>query len=918
MQAVQALAALGRVCQVLLLVHNPCRYYWGDVVEGHAALRAQVRRRQPLKPTALATAAVSAPPLLAALGKQGRDYLHLLDGFDEPERYRTHWSRIDVFVDPAKDVGGSTATPSQLAQLQSDILNLNPPPSQPVAQPDDGSLVFVTAHSVQRELEVLHDRLLAWLEADPSLQPSDVMVMVPDMAVAAPHIHAVFGRVPAGQPCGLPYAVADLSPRQSPLVLALEQLLNLPEARLSLGEALSLFEVAAVRTRFGLSQDDVRVVQDWLQAAGVRWGLDGAHRTRWGVPPEVAGLAQNTWAFGLRRLLLGYALGEADDGLWQGTLAQPALGGLDAPLIGAVLQWLQAVEDSLPLLRAEHTPDQWCATLRALVARFFASDNAADERAIAQLLEPLEAWQAACAQAQCDVALPLAVVREHWLSQLAQTGLRQRFFGGGVQFGTLMPMRAIPFKVICLLGMNDGAYPRAQAPRDFDLMAQSWRAGDRSRREDDRYLFLEAMLSARQKLYVSWQGRRATDNTEQPPSVLVAQLLDAVNACWTPAHEPQAQPLQPFSRAYFEAGSPFESFAADWAPVWQAADPDAALADDAPVLVPAAAPQNVVQVAQAASTLTLEQLERLLRQPVEVFIRQQMRVELDDLQALEQDDEPFALDHLQQYQAGQTLLRANADASALAQLQATGNLPMSGFGQRLALDLTHAADRVIQARARWLERYPVGLSALAVQLAVGTAQAPCTLTGTLRDLFGSTDQTTGSCLQLAERTGVVLAGSKTKPLVKGHQLVRLWVRHLAGCAMGLELTSVQLGVDGEVVFVPLPAPQALRVLKQLADVYAQACRQLLPVACKTALAYLQAEINNSDLIAQDKPPKDPHDAAETAFDGDSRGENSERDESTYLQRAFDSYADLADGLPTWAPVLYADLLQQARPVPGEA
>jgi len=614
MQSVQALAALGQVCQVLMLVQNPCQYYWGDIVEGHAELRQQVRRRQPVKPRP--EPAVATHPLLASWGKQGRDYLHLLDGFDRPEQYRAHWSRVDVFVDPA------AVAATQLAQLQSDILNLSAPPSEPVAQAIDGSISFVTAHSAQRELEVLHDRLLAWFEADPALQPREVMVMVPDMPAFVPLIHAVFGRFTSDQPRFIPYSVADTSARQSPLVQALAQLLNLPQARLTLAEWLSLFEVAPVRTRFGLDEAAVQQIQSWLQAAGVRWGLDADHRLAWGLPAGAQDLAHNTWAFGLQRLLLGYALGpvagagaSAGGGLWQDTLAQPALSGLDAPLASGLLDWIAATGQTLSALQVEQTPLQWGQTLRALVGRFFAPADQADERAIARLLAPLDDWLQACEEAQLNTALPLEVVREHWLSQMAQDGLQQRFFGGGVQFGTLMPMRAIPFKVIALLGMNDGAYPRVQAARDFDLMASSWRAGDRSRREDDRYLFLEALLSARQKLYLSWQGHSAADNSPRPPSVLVAQLQDWVNARWCPPHHAQAQPLQAFSSAYFEAGSGFQTFATDWEQIRLPAIAACALT----------APENAANqatpstVCRAPQGLTLADLQRLLRQPVEVF-----------------------------------------------------------------------------------------------------------------------------------------------------------------------------------------------------------------------------------------------------------------------------------------------------------
>ena len=242
-------------------------------------------------------------------------------------------------------------------------------------------------------------------------------------------------------------------------------------------------------------------------------------------------------------------------------------------------------------------------------------------------------WLQACEDAHLDTPLPLDVVREHWLSQIEEGGLHQRFFGGGVQFGTLMPMRPIPFKAICLLGMHDGDYPRQKAARDFDLMGTSWRAGDRSRREDDRYLFLEALLSARQHLYISWQGHRATDNTEQPPSVLVAQLIDYLNAGWTPAVQARQQPLQSFSISYFLEGSPFHTYDQEWARVHAPlGSPTPADAPDAPG-APRAAPTS-------PTALTLAELRQLLRQPVEVFFKARLQVQLDALDELEQLEEP--------------------------------------------------------------------------------------------------------------------------------------------------------------------------------------------------------------------------------------------------------------------------------------
>jgi exodeoxyribonuclease V gamma subunit len=905
MQTVEALAQLGQFCQVLMLVQNPCQFYWGDIVAGHDQLRAQLRRRQAARPVAS-----DSHPLLASWGKQGRDYLHLLDDFDNVTLYRQRMHRVDVFVDP----GAGLEAPTLLNQLQSGILNLEPAhnalDAKRVVPPNDDSIHLVTCHSAQREVEVLHDRLLAWFDADPALMPRDVMVMVPDMAAFAPHIQAVFGRFAAGQVRHIPYSVADTTPRQSPLVQALEQLLSLPTSRVSLADWLSLFEVAAVRQRFGLDEADVAQVHDWLAMAGVRWGLDAHHRMAWGVPAGVPGLDQNTWAFGLRRLLLGYAVGAGAP--WGNTLPQAALNGLDASVISALLDWVEAVNLTLRELTGSKSPADWGLTLAGIVERFFAAADDVDERLIQRCLAPLEVWLQACEAAQLETPLPLDVVREFWLSQIEESSLQQRFFGGGVQFGTLMPMRSIPFKVICLLGMNDGDYPRQQAPRDFDLMAQSWRAGDRSRREDDRYLFLEAILSARQKLYISWQGHRATDNSEQPPSVLVAQLLDYLDAGWQGTPEPRQQPLQAFSEAYFLQDSPFESYASDWARVHE----QTVIANE---VKQSKTPDNMDRHAALAMTvqgsyaapdhLTLADLRQLLRQPVEVFFKTRLRVRLDTLEELEQTEEPFALNGLEQYQAGQNLLDAAELPQALEKLRLSGQLPMAAFGERLAAELQAKAQVVLDRREEWTLRYPEPLPAQSIDLQVGGIS----LTGTLDGLCSGD----AVWLQLDQRVGAVLEGEKEARTARVHVVTGLWVQHLAACASAMPLTSVQLGLDGQVIFAPLPQADALRMLQGLVTAYLAAWERPLPVACKSAWAYLQAQAQADRLAAtdSDKEPKDPHDAAQAVFEGTHKA--GERTKSAYLSRAFESYDEIEAELPAWAERLYGDMARHIQLSPSE-
>jgi exodeoxyribonuclease V gamma subunit len=898
MQVVEALAALGRWSQVILMVQNPCQQYWGHDMD----LVAQKHS------------------LLSSWGQQGRDYLHALERFDQPEHARNVLSKQTFFVDPAE-----VLAPTRLQKVQSDILNLNDMPAVPQPFEDDGSLCMVQAHSAQREVEILHDQLWTWFDANPHWQPTDVMVMVPDMATFASHIQAVFGRFPPQHPRHIPFSVADTTPRQVPLVQALEFLLNLPEARITLSEWLCLFEVSAVRAKFQMTEADVQTLKEWLQDAAVRWGLDPTHRQKWGVPRSLPNAAQNTWAYGLQRLLLGYAAGQSE-GLvpWQGVLPLPQVAGLSALKVGYLAQWIEAIRISLEQMNADHTPAVWCAVLNDLMARFFEADNEADERMLLRLQQELMQWQSLCDQAGLSEPMPLTVVREHWLSGLESAGLQQRFFGGGVQFSTLMPMRAIPFKGVCLLGMNDGAYPRQSTPRDFDLMTAHWRAGDRSRREDDRYLFLEAFLSAREKLYISWQGRRSTDNQKMPPSVLVSQLRDALKARFTPESPADLQPLQAFSAKYFQTDSKFVTYSDDW--------------EKAQLHTPSlqAAKEVSLQENQVPLTLTdwpLKECMRLLKQPVEVYWRSRLGVQLNGPEEALLDDENFGLEGLDRYGVGRALLEA-ADLEAQLEVEKlSGRLPMGASGQMVLRQQSDAAQKVKERANAYLTQFAHELPTQTIEVKVAMPWGEVSVNAeikALRQQHAPQDATAEAAqrlptLQISLRPGAVATGSKEAQNPRADVLVNLWPNHVLLCAAGWSVTSVAVGLDGVAVLPAMSEQAAKDLLVQWCHVYTEAWQQPLPVTLKAGLTFVSEQLAlasaETDGNSESKDEASSEDASaqglQKALDksrkefDDDFSQSSDMARSLYVQRSFDNFDPLISGLPQWAPLLYRELIQVA-------
>ncbi|MXR30481.1 exodeoxyribonuclease V subunit gamma [Pseudomonas sp. PICF6] len=900
-QVLEALAGLSRFSQVLLCVHNPCRHHWADIVADKDLLRHQYKRqaRKAGMPVVLdpQTLHQHAHPLLAAWGKQGRDYINLLDSYDDPNSYRSVFrdGRIDLFSE-----GNPTTL---LGQLQDDILELRPLNETREHWPavdteQDGSIRFHVAHSAQREVEILHDQLLARFSADPSLRPRDIIVMVPDIDSYAPHIRAVFGQLERTDPRFIPFTLTDQGQRgRDPLLIAVEHLLKLPDSRFPVSEILDLLDVPALRERFGIDEADLPTLHRWIEGAGIRWGMSAEHRAGLGLPAE---LEQNSWRFGLRRMLLGYAVGSA--GAYDGIEPYDEIGGLDAALIGPLVALLDALQVAHQELTRPASPQEWGSRLHDLMQLFFQASNEHDDYLLAQLEDLRETWLETCESVALQDELPLTVVREAWLAGLDQGRLSQRFLAGAVNFCTLMPMRAIPFKLVCLLGMNDGDYPRAQPPLDFDLMGSDYRPGDRSRREDDRYLLLEALLSAREKLYISWVGRSIRDNSDRPASVLVGQLRDHLASGWRLADDrgdllealTQEHPLQPFSARYFHQGSALFSYASEWRMLHGAHEH--------------AAQSQVLEPYVQEEPLGLGQLQDFLRNPVRHFFSQRLKIFFEAIEAPLADDEPFVLDALQRYSLSDSLLEAAlvrldqpdlALATHAKRLQNSGLLPMAGFGECMQRELIEPLPDLLQRYQQLLALWPTPLtSALPVSLQLHGVSVE----GWLSGLHQRAD---GAVLTISAIPNGI-GSPKTR---KWHRLIRPWVNHLVACANGFSMTTALVASDDSLLLAPFEEPVARRLLGDLLQAWQAGMRQPLPVAVKTAFAWL----GQSDPAKADA-------AARKAYEGDGQNSEGERRESPALARQFADFDALTadETFSDWCDALYRPLLEAPwRSLAGE-
>ena len=820
-QMLEVLSALAPYCQILLAVLNPCQLYWADIIAEKDKVKA-AQRRQPEKTGFLPFASAEqlsgqAQPLLAAWGKQGRDYIRLLDQFDETAAHK------ELFAHQKVDLFESPNTSHLLGQLQDDILQLRSiteTQSQWPALTAEAarSICFQKAHSPLREVEILHDHLLQLFAQNPELGAKDVMVMVPDINLYAPLIEAVFGKVPMGDLRYIPYSISDQnSKKQQPLLQALEVLLSPEQQRLNASTVFDMLDISALQQRFGLKAAALPKIKQWIEGAGIRWGLDQQHRQQLGLQH---GFEQNSWLFGIRRMLLGYVAG--DTAPWQGIAPYADVAGLEAAELGPVLVLLQKINELWQQLAVKRSPADWHLLFTQLLQDFFAPNELESQQLVQQLQQQLQSWLDNTTGAELEEELSLQIARQALLEPMQAGGLQQKFFSGRVNFATLLPMRSIPFAVICLLGMNDGAYPRAQQRQDFDLMALDYRSGDRSRRDDDRYLLLEALLSARQQFYISWVGFSVFDNSARAPSVLVSQLRDHLSTGWTMVAGVNGaddsalldqitveHPLQPFSRRYREAGSGLVSYQQEWASLHQKA--------------------GAIEQGEALEKLddlhwTLKQASDFMREPVRFFFNERLKVRLELPELASINDEVFALDPLERWQMQQQLvaeLKRSVEHQEQWQQQSEQQLELFRLQGRLAVG--SGAVLMQQDLVAGLEELAAGYQDfLSVFPTADTGFYPlrfvCQQGELVEHLTGFRRSADNAALAYAELLPTALI--KDRSLV-WRNLVAPYLKLLLCCASGVPLTLYVLSRVGQLVLQPIEKQQAEQQLTQILQLMQQ-------------------------------------------------------------------------------------------------
>ncbi|MFC1616964.1 exodeoxyribonuclease V subunit gamma [Candidatus Margulisiibacteriota bacterium] len=484
---------------VNLFFLNPSQYFWGDLSNERQILYVQKRlKKKKIKIDALNMEKGNS--LLSSLGQTGKKYLNALYSNEYVQDF-------DLYKKPNPK--------SLLTYIQFDIFHLiDRGITAPKIEIDDNSIQIISTHTKLRELEILHNHLINYLANDNTIQASDIIVLCPNINEYLPYIDAVFSQ----NEFKLPYSIFN-QPKNTPntTIKSFLEIINLKNTRYELKEILAILEQPDIRTKFEIEENDFLLISNWLQKAKIRWGL-GNNKN-----PE---LDIFSWKRGLEQLLLGYTINN-DKEFYEDLLPCPEIEGLNALIFGRFLEFIDCLFNTIHDLQKPKPLANWIIILRNIVEKFLPATNN-NHLEISHLLNAIDKMAQAEIISKNKHSIPFEIINAHLDKYFNQNEYFTSNLSGGITFAPMLAMRAKSFKVVCVLGLNEAAFPQPDFTNSFDLLEIAPQPLDRSIREQEKYLFLETIVSAEEKLYLSYQGQNIKDNSQVPPSIVVNELVDYI------------------------------------------------------------------------------------------------------------------------------------------------------------------------------------------------------------------------------------------------------------------------------------------------------------------------------------------------------------------------------------------------------
>ncbi len=822
---IDTILALSSVIDVNMFLVSPSSEYWFDI-RSDREITGAMRKRKGKAADRDALHLYRGNSLLSSLGKTGKEFFNLVMEGD--------WEQELLFHEP-----GSGCL---LHIVQGDILNLR---ERGKAGGEDGDRIAMTGeslvaddsirihscHNPLREVEVLREFLIDLFNRDPSMKPGDIAVICPDLEAYAPYVESVFTAC-EDERMKIPFSITGRrAGGRGGIIDAFLSILDISEKRFRTGSVIKILECPDVMRAFDLSPSDMPLVSKWVRETNIRWGYDGKSKEKLGLPIE----DENTWESAFARLVLGVAMQGGGERFFNGILPYDDIEGPGTRVLGRFIDFFRKLAGHADALSAPGTLLEWMDRLNGICRGMFAPDGNSEKDFL--LLSSVMDGIGKTGDASAYAGKVTLDVMKIWIQRgLMDHGEHGRFFTGAVTITSMKPLRSIPFRVICMTGLNEGVFPRRDRELAFDLMAAEKKPGDRSYRNEDRYFFLETLISARDKLFISYTGQSAYDNSRMPPSPVVDELADYIEESIDSGglrardHIVIHHPLQAFSRKYFTGADTFYSYSEENCSAAGLVNSSRRTTRDFTGILPGGE--------DLTPEISVEQLLNFFSNPARYLIANVCKIRLGNKPDAWDEREPFELSGLESFfiksRISDSIINGRPAGNYLDILKATGSLPHG-----------RAGDAVYRGAAREAEIFSSRVKKNIAGNRLDDIDVDLALTSAV---------IRGRVANIWENRHIVYRPSKTKARDRLHA----WILHLLLNAVQESSASAR-GIPAESLFISnedtysMPCTRdSMEFLEGLVSIYKRGCRELVPFFPETSYCYAEKYQGNDRIYVMEK------------------------------------------------------------------
>jgi exodeoxyribonuclease V gamma subunit len=854
----ELLKQAARWMPVSIYLTQPSPLYWGD----------QLSRKSQLKKATDSEVPNEGHLLLGNLGKQGQDFLNVLID-------------AEVFTSDATEYFSEPKADSLLSQIQSDLYHITVPERPKTKIQNIAGVEIHACHSPRREIESLKDQLLFRFEQDPKLTPDQIIIMAPDIEAYSASIRSVFGNPQQKPQDFIPYSIADYGTRSSSMAAhAFLSFLELLECRLTSNEVLNFLSIPVMSERFDLKEDDWSRLRTWIKDTNIRWGIDSEHRKK------STGIAfvEYSWKQGIEQLVSGYLIHPDEISDLKEMLPYQDMEGTAISLLNRFLEFWNFIEFQQRLASTVQEATDWFESLREIIMYLFQGNDALIEETqhLLSLLAELEKES----QSTTDkLPLTLKIIRGILEDRLSQDYRAGSYFSGTVTFCSLMPMRNVPAKFIGLIGMNENAFPRQDSKSEFTTFPDGPKPGDRSRRMDDRYLFLESLLSAREHLYISYSGIDSQTLKEQPSSIVVEELLDSLDEYYQFPEDRSArkslvkkEPLQAFSPSYFDSTKTISYSKENLDAAKSLVSANVRLQG----LNPHASAHKAIEVPK---TLPWENFLRFFKSPCRYWLNNHLEIGFPYTEETLEEVEPIESDSLINYHWGNFLLENPELLSGENQYLLKNTLPVGALKTTALEKLLPTAKQIITERNRICtgNRHSVQIN---------LRLNHCNLEGHIKEV--------------SDNKYVKVRFGKIRPV----DVLSTWIEHLclSAATNQKQLSTHFIGTNETLSMNPVSNP--LDCLHSLESLFLRGGQSPLPFFPATSYAFAKAKLHPSP-----RARSTPWESAKGIFMQNPEGRYGRSGEAydDYIKLCFpDPVAALTEEFETVALEVYANAINHTE------